>query len=705
MERYLLECDCLPFGVRVLFFTGREAISELFRFEIIIAMSVGESLALDMDDAHRRQATLTISSPDGTDTITYSGLITAIAFVNEFADHGIYAITLEPIQTDCQRSVRSAVFTPESTPTALKPFLGWYLDRICGYRRTQVNFRVELVRPGYPERPQICQYNESDYAFFSRICEREGAYFYFAAPYNPAQAPFDVMVFTDDKSTHHASRVSPVRFVPGGSTVGDQGEGFGSFVVRCSSIEARFGERDYNDATSAVVKGEADTLIVASPAAVEGPVPPSSPKFTLGQLPPLPTATWWGSNFDSDERGRRLAGDRAESANARYKVVKARGRVFGLRSGYRFNLVDHPRSALNTAYLAVEIEHRCNRLSEIPNLAETLGMELSERIYEVEVTAIPAAQQYVPPKRTPVPRIYGVETGTVDGATDDHEVAQLDPQGRYKVRVHFDQREDVPDSTRSMWVRMMQPHAGDGYGQHFPLKKGAEVLLVFLGGDPDRPVIAGSVPSPRLSSPVTQDNPTQNILSSGGGNALVMEDARGQEWVHLSSPNQHSLLHLGATHALHSALPMGHDHNWELRTDGSGRLHTGGDHDVDVGANQNVRVATDQTVIVNGERWDRVGRSEHREVEDELSFSVGDLSVDSRGDIELVASELISESSVVHHRSVVLDNSWAFIRSQANAVDVAAIGIAARLYVAKAELAGVHLSAGLFIKTGLSIFS
>ena len=163
----------------------------------------------------------------------------------------------------------------------------------------------------------------------------------------------------------------------------------------------------------------------------------------------------------------------------------------------------------------------------------------------VEVVAIAASVQFRPPRRTPVPRIYGMEGAVVDGQADT-DYAQLDEHGRYLVKLRFDES-PAKDGKASARVRMMQPHGGNPESFHFPLRKGTEVLLAFEGGDPDRPVIAGVVPNLLNPSPVTSKNATKNVLMTGGGNRLIIEDAEGKEYIHLATPHKRTFMHMGST--------------------------------------------------------------------------------------------------------------------------------------------------------------
>jgi hypothetical protein len=123
--------------------------------------------------------------------------------------------------------------------------------------------------------------------------------------------------------------------------------------------------------------------------------------------------------------------------------------------------------------------------------------------------------------------------------------AELDTQGRYKVRLPFDTDTAHGAGKASHFVRMAQPYSGPDYGVHFPLHKGAEVLLTFVDGDPDRPVISGAVPNPETASPVTAANQTKSIFRDNYGNELVFDSTPGDEHIRLFSPHHTSRLELG----------------------------------------------------------------------------------------------------------------------------------------------------------------
>ena len=121
--------------------------------------------------------------------------------------------------------------------------------------------------------------------------------------------------------------------------------------------------------------------------------------------------------------------------------------------------------------------------------------------------------------------IHGLLHAIVDPLPNDEigEFSNLDAEGRYTIRLYF----DVAGSTRdisSKRVRMIQNHAGGAYGTHIPLKPGIEVLIGFIDGDPDRPVIVGSVPNPVIPSPVNAQNATMSRVKTVSGVLIEMKD-------------------------------------------------------------------------------------------------------------------------------------------------------------------------------------
>ncbi len=140
------------------------------------------------------------------------------------------------------------------------------------------------------------------------------------------------------------------------------------------------------------------------------------------------------------------------------------------------------------------------------------------------------------------------------------EYAELDQDGRYHVRFLFDDGNRARGQATHA-IRMSQPHAGPGYGFHFPLRDGVEVVLTFIDGDPDRPIITGAVPNPSTPTPVTSGNATRNVIRFGGGTEINVDDTAGSERFKITTPYANTLLQLGAPNSPTPGMVMKTDKN------------------------------------------------------------------------------------------------------------------------------------------------
>jgi len=204
--------------------------------------------------------------------------------------------------------------------------------------------------------------------------------------------------------------------------------------------------------------------------------------------------------------------------------------------------------------------------------------------------------QFRPERKTERPRIAGAITARIDAAGSG-QYAELDEHGRYKVVLPFD-LSGRKDGKASAWVRMAQPYAGSDHGMHFPLHKGTEVLLTFIDGDPDRPIIASAVPNPETPSPVKDSNQTMAAITTGGGNKIHIEDRAGSERILLHSPQQKSFVRIGAPNDPDSP---GWDFEHGKRTEENFGIHLATDGLLDITAETENKVilgeATETVVI------------------------------------------------------------------------------------------------------------
>jgi type VI secretion system secreted protein VgrG len=535
----------LPPEARVRSFFGTEALSQPYAFEVRVGLPARDAQSFDPGAALNRAATLEVLDDEGATRMAFRGVWASFELLTDGPTGSLYRAMLVPRWSLLALSLHSRVWVQKTVPEVIEAVL-----REAGFGGDDYALRLNAR---YRPWDHLCQYKESDLDFLSRWMEREGIYYYFEH-----DGERERLTLVDAPGAHVASRDTPVRYFPTGDLDESGVEAFERFSVSARVTPESVTANDHN---------------------------PQQPALTIHEVVPVApagqrTVVTFGEHAEAGARARRTAQMRAQRWSARSKVFSAAGPAFGVRAGYLFELEDHPRLPYNAAYLATEVVY------EGDQLAGAVTPHRGLRTWLVRVTAIAADAQFRPPAVAPWPRAQNLELAVVDGPTDS-EYAQLDEHGRYLVKLRFDENSHTP-GTASTRVRMMQPHAGEPEGMHLPLRKGTEVLIAFLGGDPDQPVIAGAVPDAEHPSVVVQANETQNVIHTGGNNRIEMEDTADHQYIDLYSPPEHTALHLGKHHP--RGYHGGHDHNFVLTTDGDGLVHTGTNLDITVGGQKHEHV-------------------------------------------------------------------------------------------------------------------
>ncbi|MNM96309.1 Phage-related baseplate assembly protein [compost metagenome] len=231
----------------------------------------------------------------------------------------------------------------------------------------------------------------------------------------------------------------------------------------------------------------------------------------------------YATGYDKREDGERLARLMMEAEETRHETLFGESNVRLLTPGYRCSLVDHPVEQMNTDYLITSVEHQGSN---------NLDGDTPAR-YANSFTVIPLKVPFRTPLVTHKQRIHGPQTAFVVGPKG--EEIHTDAFGRVRVQFHWDRRGHF-DERSSCWARVAQAWAGNGWGAFFLPRVGQEVLVSFLEGDPDRPIITGclfnGVNLPPYALPEHQSRSTLKTLSTpggGGGNELHFEDRKGEE--------------------------------------------------------------------------------------------------------------------------------------------------------------------------------
>ncbi|MBU2549264.1 MAG: type VI secretion system tip protein VgrG, partial [Proteobacteria bacterium] len=511
----LLEAEWFSFSSSVLAedffqvvrFSGIEGLSRCYEFKVLLISDQGPA---DIDRLMTAPATFTIHREDG--DVPFHGILSRFDELHAYQDHIVYEAVLVPRLWWLNLTCHNQVFLNQSVKEIIELAL-----QDGGL--TSADFEFRLSRD-YQPREYVCQYNESHFNFVSRWMEREGIYYFLE------QGGSSEKLIMTDTVKSHSGMPQGRRFVyaqPSGLDTLHREEIVSFFTCRQSQTPASLRLKDFNYRTPSV------DLDSTAPVSDRG----SGEIFIYGE------------HYRTPEEGRDLARIRAEEYLCRQRVYRGRSGVPFMRPGYTFDLEDHYRSDFNQGYLTIEVEHEGNQAYFLTaGLRRVLSDEESRPRYENRFEVIEDRVQFRPERKAERPAVRGTISAHID-AGGSGQYPEIDDQGRYKIRLPFDLA-GRSGGKASCPVRMMQPYGGPGYGFHFPQHKGCEVLLTFVEGNPDRPIIAATVPNPEHASPVTAANATKNVIHSSADNRMEMEDKEGGQRVLLATPQSNTFIRMGS---------------------------------------------------------------------------------------------------------------------------------------------------------------
>ena len=501
--------DLAPDAFTVVEFSGFEGFSTCYQFEITL---VGTDPEIDITSVLEHPATFTILRDDG--DIPFHGILTEFDQLHAIDEYVVYKTMLAPKLWWLSLTHHNQVFLDKTAPEVLAAVL-------TDGGLTTNDFELRLMNEeAYEPWEFICQYGESHLNFVSRWMEREGMYFYFE------QTPSgEKVIITDTSLSHEGMAEGKTMYYspPSGLDEPFREEVIHAFVCKQKLLPGKVHVRDYNYRTPSL------NLSAEAEVSARG-----RGEFHI-----------YGDHFRTLQEGSRLADIRSQELRSHEKRFHGESTIPYLRPGYLFDLERHYRGSFNQQYLTIELSHAG---SQTGFLISGIGRALSESekrpYYRNSFVTIPAEIQFRNPQKIQKPRFYGTIHATVD-AEGSGEYAELDEHGRYKVRLPFD-LSGREGGKASHWLRMAQPYAGTDHGMHFPLHKGTEVLLTFIEGDPDRPIIAAAVPNPEKPSVIQDVNQTKAAITTSGQNKIHFEDQKGKQRILMHSPTANSWVRIGS---------------------------------------------------------------------------------------------------------------------------------------------------------------
>jgi type VI secretion system secreted protein VgrG len=483
--------DGTPFKINT--FRGVEKLSDLFEYSLLMT---ARSRDVKFDALMGKPATVSLQV--GSQIRTYNGIIgrfeqedTPFKPIDMWT---VYRATLYPKLWLLNFSGQCRIFQNKSALEIIKNILDEH----------QITYANQATTRGLETRIFCVQYNETDLNFISRLMEEEGIFYFFQ------QTQESHTLVLADSVAAHLPCPSAASASFHNAAVQDQ---FMGKVSSCFLTERIVPQRN--------------TLKSYNYLRPQNPLKASAAGASNaggGEI------TTYDEIYEEQARGDGLVKVQIEAEDLPQKMSEGLSTVPFFLAGYKFNLENHPRKDANLSYVLYEVIHEARIVTEGSN----------EHLYKNSYRAFPTTIPFRPAQKARKPRIYGTQTAKVTGKPG--EEIYTEEYGRIKVKFHWDPSESQDDTT-SCWIRVATLWAGQKWGTLFTPRVGQEVVVSFIDGDPDKPLVVGSVYNGENKPPYLPSEPTKSTLksqtskkgddASSGYNELRFEDKRLSEEIYI----------------------------------------------------------------------------------------------------------------------------------------------------------------------------
>ncbi|MDM8192314.1 type VI secretion system tip protein VgrG [Pseudomonas koreensis] len=574
--RFTLTLEGAQHDLKVLEFTGREAISQPFRFELEL---VSERPDLDLESLLHGQAYLSVDAQG-------CGIHGQIYQVGQ-GDSGKrltrYHLSLVPRLTYLGHRINQRIFQHQSVPQIVTQVL-----KDHSILRDAFEFRLGSE---YPQREYCVQYAESDLAFIQRLCAEVGIHYHFQ--HSPEG---HLLVFGDDQ-TVFPKLPEPTLYLPG-SGMSAGAPAIQRFNVRVETRTSVVTRRDYNF---------------------------EKPRLSLqsrsdGEQRPVLEDYHFPGQFNDRETGKHLTRRALERHVADYRQAEGSSDESSLVSGHFLQLTEHPRNDWNDLWLLTAVEHR-GRQPQVLEESVTSDGE-SFQGYRNTFVATPWDVVFRPALCPGKPRMSGYQPAVVTGPKDLE--IHCDEYGRVKVQLAWDRDGELNEHS-SCWLRVATGWAHDHYGSVLIPRVGMEVLVGFIDGDADKPLVMGCLPN--AATPVPLDLPadkTRSIFRSqsspggGGYNELRIEDKKGAEEIYLRAQR-----------------------NWTQHVLNDQQLQVDNQRSVVVTGTARHELKADEQRITHGQRQTEVRQDDHLSVLGDRQVRVNSQATSASAQIHISAGQQV----------------------------------------------------------------
>jgi len=617
-----------PLGEDVLLFHGMSAREEMSRpFEYHLDL-LSKKKDVGVDQILGKNVTIKLGLPDD-QTRYFNGYVTRFSQGNMIGPYYRYHAIVRPWLWFLTRTSDCRIFQEMKVPDIIKSV---FTDHGAA------DYKFELTGT-YRKWTYCVQYRETDFNFVSRLMEQEGIGYYFRHTDG-----HDTLVLTDSTSKHTAATgCEKLSFISPEQQVKPDTEHIHSWDFQCEIQPGVYVHDDYDlERPSVELK-------------TNKPLP-------RGYTPSDYEVYDYPGTYIQTSDGEQYASVRIDEMGTQFHTARASTNARGLTVGALLNLEHHKREDQNCEYLIVGASYSLS-FEDYESLPEAGGTG-----YQCSFAAMPSSQQFRPKRITPKPFVQGPQTAVVVGPGG--EEIYTDKYGRVKVQFHWDRR-GKKDENSSCWIRVSHPWAGKGWGAISNPRIGQEVIVDFLEGDPDQPIITGRVYNAEQMPPYDlPGNQTQSGMKSrsskgGGGanfNEIRMEDKMGSEQLFIhAEKNQDIEVENDETHWVghdrkktidHDETTLvKHDRTETVDNNETITVHANRTETVDknetitIHMNRGETVDLNETINIGGNRSITVSKSETATVAMQRTHSVGineTISVGAAQEITVGAAQAIT---------------------------------------------------------------
>lgn len=541
-----------------------EGISRLFTCEVQLLHEENEEgfepTDVEINSILGQGVAIEILQMDGTSRIL-TGIVNSFSKGGRDERFSYYYATIVPHVWVLTQNVQSRIFQQKSVPEILETVLAGF------------EFTIE-TEGEFNTRNYCVQYNETDFDFISRLMEEEGFYYYF----DFTDAKHKLIIANTPKS--HNECPGKVRIPFASQATSDEG-----FVSAVRNLRT-----EYKFQSGKVARRDRNFQLPTNK--LEGSQLSKNPVGDNQNMEVYEYPGGYAVKYDDVDRmggegsghlngifpdKQRTIENAIQVFDAQFMVSDGNSDCCSIIAGHRFELINHPNKKLNTKYVVVSVRHQAQQSPSY----ET--GESEPHPYTNGFRCIPLKVPFRPPRVTGKPVMQGNQTAIVVGPSG--EEIFTDKFGRVKVQFHWD-REGGVDESSSCWIRVAQAWAGNRWGMMMIPRIGMEVIVNFLNGNPDDPIITGCVYNPEAMPPYAlPDEKTKSTIKSdstkggGGFNEVRFDDEKDKEQIF---------------------------------------VHAQRDVDLRVRRDRRELIGSDTHLIVNRDKRERIKRDEHRIVERDL---------------------------------------------------------------------------------------